>query len=100
MKAEVQWSEQVQNFASSLAPEPRRKSRLAIRRLAEDRGDIRPLVDELTGYNRLKVGHFRVVYREAFEKGVPVRKCLFAERRDVVYEVFRQMVLDDIRQAC
>ena len=98
MKAEVQWSEQVQNFTSSLAPEPRRKLRLAIRRLAEDRGDIKPLVDELTGYNRLKVGHFRVVYREAFEKGVPVRKCLFAERRDVIYEVFRQMVLDDIRR--
>jgi mRNA interferase RelE/StbE len=97
MKAEVQWSEQVQNFASSLAPEPRRKLRLAIRQLAQDRGDIRPLVDELTGYNRLKVGRFRVVYREAFEKGIPVRKCLFAERRDVVYEVFRQMVLDDIR---
>jgi mRNA-degrading endonuclease RelE of RelBE toxin-antitoxin system len=98
MKAEVQWSEQVQNFASSQAPEPRRKLRLAIRQLAVDHGDIRPLVDELTGYNRLRVGHFRVVYKEAFENGVPVRKCLFAESRDVVYEIFRQMVLDDIRR--
>ncbi len=99
MKAEVQWSEQVQHFVNSLAPEPKRKLRLGIRRLAEDRGDIKPLVDELTGYNRLRVGDFRVIYREAFEAGVPVRKCLFAERRDVVYELFRAMVLDDIRQA-
>ncbi len=97
MRTEVQWSGQVQNFVSSLAPEPKRKLRQAIRRLAEDRGDIKPLVDELTGYSRLRVGEFRVVYREAFEKGKAVRKCLFAERRDIIYEVFRKMVLDDIR---
>ena len=97
MKAEVQWSKQVQNFVCALAPEPRRKLRLGIRRLANDQGDIKPLVDELTGYNRLRVADFRVIYREAFEKGVLVRKCLFAERRDVVYELFRKMVLDDVR---
>ena len=98
MKAEVHWSAQVQNFLNSLSPEPRRKLRLAIRRLAGDHGDIRPLADELTAYSRLRVGHYRLIYREAFEKGVAVRKCLFAERRDVVCEIFRQMVLDDIRQ--
>ena len=97
MRTEVQWSGQVQNFVLSLAPEPKRKLRLAIRALAEDRGDTKPLVDELTGYNRLRVGEFRVIYREAFEKGKAVRKCLFAERRDVVYEIFRKMALDDIR---
>jgi hypothetical protein len=64
---------------------------------ARDRGDINPLVDELTGYLRRKVGDFRVIYRQGLEKGVPVRNCLFAERRNVVYEIFRKMVLDDIR---
>jgi hypothetical protein len=37
-----------------------------------------------------------VIYREAFEDGRPVRKCLFAERRNVVYELFSAMLLDDI----
>ena len=97
MRTEVQWSKQVQNFVGSLAPEPKKKLRSVIRGLAEDRGDTKPLVDELTGYNRLRVGEFRVIYREAFEKGKAVRKCLFAERRDVVYEIFRKMALDDIR---
>jgi mRNA-degrading endonuclease RelE of RelBE toxin-antitoxin system len=97
MKAEVQWSEQVQDFVSSLAPDPKKKLRAGIRALADDRGDIKPLVDELLGYHRLRLGNFRIIYREAFEKGVAVRKCLFAERRDVVYEIFRKMVLDDVR---
>jgi mRNA-degrading endonuclease RelE of RelBE toxin-antitoxin system len=97
MKAEVQWSHQVQHFVSSLAPDAKKKLRAGIRALADDRGDIKPLVDELLGYHRVRVSDFRVIYREAFEKGVPVRKCLFAERRDVVYELFRHMVLDDIR---
>jgi mRNA-degrading endonuclease RelE of RelBE toxin-antitoxin system len=96
MKAEVQWTQQVQHFVAALAPEPKKRLRSAIRGLAQDRGDIKPLVDELTGYQRLRAGDFRVVYREAFEKGIPVRKCLFAERRNVVYEIFRKMVLDDI----
>ena len=65
--------------------------------MAQDKGDVKSMADELTGYSRLRVGEFRVVFREAFEHGMPVRKCLFAERRDVVYELFRKMVLDDIR---
>jgi len=96
MSTEVQWSPQVREFVASLAPEPRRKLRAGIRGLAQDKGELKPLVDELLGYQRLRVGEFRVIYREAFERGVPVRKCLFAERRDVVYELFRKMVLDDL----
>ena len=97
MKAEVQWSEQVWNFVGSLGPDSKKQLRAGIRALADDRGDIKPLVDDLLGYHRLRVSHFRIIYREAFEKGVALRKCLFAERRDVVYEIFRKMVLDDIR---
>jgi mRNA-degrading endonuclease RelE of RelBE toxin-antitoxin system len=97
MRTEVQWSGQAKDFVAGLAPDQKKKLRSGIRGLADDQGDIKPLVDELTGYQRLRVGDFRVVYREAFERGKPVRKCLFAERRSVVYELFRQMVLDDIR---
>lgn len=97
MKSEVQWSEQVRTFVAGLAPEPKRRLRAGIRELAGDRGDTQALADDLLGYKRLRVNDFRVIYREAFERGVPVRKCLFVERRNVVYEIFRKMVLDDIR---
>jgi mRNA interferase RelE/StbE len=80
------------------APESRKRLRVGIRGLGNDRGDITAVVDELLGYRRLRVGDFRVIYREAFERGAPVRKCLFVERRNVVYEIFRKMVLDDIRR--
>ena len=96
MRAEVQWSEQVAQFVASLAPDSKKKLRAGIRSLAEDRGDTKDLVDDLLGYKRLRVGQFRVIYREAFEDGQPVRKCLFAERRNVVYELFSRMVLDDL----
>jgi hypothetical protein len=34
---------------------------------------------------------------EAFRAGRPARECVFAERRNVVYELFAQMLLDDLR---
>jgi len=97
VKAEVKWSDQVAQFVASLAPDPRRKLRAAIRDLASDRGDIKDLVDDLLGYKRLRVASYRVIYREGFEKGRPVRNCLYANRRNVVYEIFAQMLLDDLR---
>ena len=53
-------------------------------------------MDALTGYKPLRVGHFRVICREAFANGMPVRKCLCAERRNVVYEVFTEILLSDL----
>ncbi len=97
MRTEVRWSQQLSRFVLALAPEPKTKLRTGIRGLAADQGGIRVLADELTGYQRLRVGDFRVVYREDFQGGIRIRNCLFAERRDVVYELFRKMVLDDIR---
>ena len=89
----VQPSGRVHRLAGARSKEetPRRTPRTGW-----DHGDIKDLVDELLGYKRLRVGPFRVIYREAFEHGKPVRKCLFAERRNVVYELFAQMLLDDL----
>jgi hypothetical protein len=41
---------------------------------------------------------FRLTYREALERSVPVFKFVFVERCSVVYELCRKMVLDDIRK--
>ena len=96
MKTSVVWSDQVARFVQAQAPEPRRQLRRAIRGLAHSRGNCQPLVDDLTGYSRLRVGSYRVVFREDFQEGRRVIKCLFAERRNVVYELFAQMLLDDL----
>lgn len=93
MKTRIELSDQVTSFISSLAPDPKKELRQGIRDAAEGKGDIKLLEDELAGYCRLRVKDFRVIYRESFEKGRRTIKCLFAERRNVVYELFAQMVL-------
>lgn len=95
-RAEVLLASQVREFLSSLAPEAKKKLRAGIRGLESDQGDIKDLVDDLLGYKRLRVGSFRVIYMEAFRAGRPVRECVFAERRNIVYELFAQMILDDL----
>lgn len=94
----VELSEQVVSFVRAQAPEPRRRLRLALRRLALERGDIRALAGPLGGYSRLRVGPFRVLFvREAPPAGAPpCIRCLFAERRDTVYAVFSAMLKRDI----
>ena len=96
-KAEVRLADQVKEFLAALAPDARKKLRAGLRGLATDRGDIKDLVDELSGYRRLRVGRFRVIYQEGFKEGRPVRECLYANRRNIVYELFAQMILDDVR---
>jgi len=96
MKSRVECSDQVAGFVTALATEPKRKVRQAIRGLAEGRGDIKALQDQLAGYSQLRVGGYRVVFRETSEEGQRVVKCLFAQRREVVYELFQEMILNDL----
>ena len=96
-KAEVLLAGQVKDFLASLAPDSKRKLRAGLCGLETDRGDIEELVDDLTGYRRLRVGSFRVIYQEGFKEGRPVRECVYANYRNVVYELFARMILDDVR---
>ena len=98
MKTRIEWSSQVEGFVRRLAPEPRRRLRRGLRGLAGGRGDVKPLQGELLGYGRLRVAHYRVMYREAMEEGCRVVKCLFAAERDEVYELFSRMRLDDLTE--
>jgi mRNA-degrading endonuclease RelE of RelBE toxin-antitoxin system len=91
MKVEV--SEQVLGFVRCQAPEPRRRLKLALRHLADERGDIQPLEGSLRGYRRLRVGPYRIIFAVTAASGAAtVAHCLFAERRDVVYAVFSQNI--------
>ncbi len=96
MKTRVRIGPRVEQFVKALAPAPRRALTQAIKGLAEGRGDLIWLESPLTGFARLRVGDLRVIYAERSARGWRVVECLFAERRSVVYDLFAQMVVDNL----
>ena len=89
MSYRVLISDQVFAVAATLAPEPRRRLKRAILGLANERGDLRALTDKLSGWHRLKVGQYRVLFR--YRSG-RVIECAFAGERQLVYELFESQV--------
>jgi len=93
MKAKVEISEQVVRFVARQAPEPRQVLRAALRQLENERGNIKPLEGELRRYYRLRVRGFRIIFAyAAASKTRRVIRCIFAERRNVVYEIFEEIL--------
>jgi mRNA-degrading endonuclease RelE of RelBE toxin-antitoxin system len=76
----------------SLAPEPRRSLRLRLRGLAEERGDIKQLEGDLAGWCRLRVKSYRVIFRYEVVESERLARCVFAERRELVYELFAEVM--------
>lgn len=85
----VEVAEQVAGFVRQLPPEPRRRLRQALRDLARERGDIKPLEGSLEGYCRLRVGAYRIVFSYAPHL---TTQCVFAERRSLVCELFLNLL--------
>ena len=92
MKTRVELDPQVADFVRSLAPEPRRRLREGLRKLEEEKGDLRQLEADLTGYARLRVGSYRVIIRFYATRAERVARCVYAERRAVVYELFSEIL--------
>ena len=88
MKTKIRVEEQVEAFVKSLAPDPRKHLRLAIKSLAEGRGDIKALEGNLAGYSRFRVTGYRVIFKERADRGMRIVDGIFAERRPLVYELF------------
>ncbi len=88
----VNLAAQVVEFFGQLAPEPRKKLRLALRRLEQEKGDIKSLEGKLTGYQRVRSGSHRVIFSRKVRNGKPEIDCIFAEHRSLVYEVFAAAV--------
>jgi len=57
----VRLAPQVAAFVRTLAPEPRRKLRQALRDLERGRGEVKGLDGPLQEYSRLRVGPYRVI---------------------------------------
>lgn len=92
MKTRVELDQAVADFIRSLAPGPRRKLRAALHELEQDRGDFLPLEGELTGYWRLRVGNYRVIVRFYMAGRQRVARCVFAERRSIVYALLAELL--------
>src|SRR5882672_3991628 len=92
MKIKVEMDPQVADFIRSLAPEPRKRLREALRALQKEEGDIKQLEAELAGYARLRVGSYRIIIRFYANSGQRVARCVFAERRPVIYELFAEIL--------
>lgn len=90
----VKISEQVAGFSSCLAPEPRRAVKNALKELREERGDIRALEGNLSGYYRLRVGRFRIIF--AYQKDGAMA-ALFMEERRLVYELFEAQFIKRLK---
>ena len=80
----VELSAQIVAFVRRLPPEPRRRLKRALRDLAREKGDLKPLEGPLEGYCRLLVGAFRIVVCYGKRNTM---QCVFAERRSIVYEL-------------
>lgn len=89
----IKLSEQVAGFVRSLAPEPRRKVRLALKGLAKGNGDIKGLEGALASYSRLRVSSYRIILYYRSQDQI---ECVFAERRSIVYEVFAQALSETL----
>ena len=83
----IKLSQQVAGFLRGLAPEPRRKMRLAVKSLAKGQGDVKALEGPLSSYWRLRVRSYRVIL---FYRSPNQIECVFAERRPIVYEIFAE----------
>ncbi|HEV2390881.1 MAG TPA: hypothetical protein VG146_00820 [Verrucomicrobiae bacterium] len=96
MKTEVRVGPQVEAFVKSLAPAPRQALRRAIKGLARQKGDIKALEGKLSGWRRLRLGGYRVLYKETSHGGARFINCVFANPRSVVYEIFSRLLADQL----
>jgi mRNA-degrading endonuclease RelE of RelBE toxin-antitoxin system len=92
MKVRIELDPQVADFVRALAPEPRKRLRKALFNLEQEKGDIKQLEADLAGYTRLRAGGYRVIIRFFAAGGQRVARCVFAEKRAVVYELFAEIL--------
>jgi mRNA-degrading endonuclease RelE of RelBE toxin-antitoxin system len=88
----IELAEQVREFIRACPPEPRRWLRDALRKLAEEKGDIKVLDGELEGYHRLRVRSYRIIFRYETVRHERIIRCDFAERRSVIFETFLRLL--------
>jgi mRNA-degrading endonuclease RelE of RelBE toxin-antitoxin system len=92
MKINLEIEQQVLDFIRALPPEPRLAIRRALKKLAAGQGDVRPLQEELSGFHRLRVKSYRIIFHRPDKKTL---RCVFAESRNVVYALYAELLSGD-----
>lgn len=92
MKTKVRVGRQVEDFLKTLAPEPRRKLRLAMKGLADNKGDLKLLEGKLSGFWRLRAGKIQVVFEAKAIGGARVIFCFYVNYRSIVYVILEQLL--------
>ena len=90
----VRVQDEVLDYLRRISPQPRHALRMAIKALAEEKGDIKSLTDELEGFHRLRVGSQRVIFEYEVINDRRVITCVFAGPRKWIYEVFQSRLLE------
>jgi mRNA interferase RelE/StbE len=90
----VRPSTQLVEYAKRLAPEPRRAIKHALVELRHERGDIRALEANLSGYYRLRVGRHRIIFSYATDGAI---EAIFLEERQLVYEIFEAQFIKRLK---
>jgi mRNA interferase RelE/StbE len=94
MTRSVRPSAQVIEYAKRLAPEPRRAIKHALTELRQERGDIRALEGNLSGYYRLRVGRRRIILAYAADGAID---AIFLEERQLIYEIFEAQFIKRLK---
>jgi mRNA-degrading endonuclease RelE of RelBE toxin-antitoxin system len=76
-------------MALRLPPQTKHRVRLSLRELTKSHGDIKGLQGPLEGFNRLRVGGLRIIFRQI--SGTEIR-LEYANTRDAVYELYEQIL--------
>ena len=90
----VRIQDEVMDYLRRLAPQPRHALRLAIKDLAQEKGDIKALTDELEGFYRLRVSSHRIVFEYQIIADQRMVTCVFAGPRKWIHEVFQSRLLE------
>lgn len=62
--------------------------REALRTLERESSDIRALEGELSGFYRLRIGRYRVIFYYLLRGNTRVIPCVYANHRHLICEVF------------
>ena len=73
----------------ALPPHPKRRVRSALRDLAKGKGDIKGLQGSLEGFNRLRIGGMRIIFRQVSGKEILLE---YGNTRDADYELYEQIL--------
>ena len=92
MKIKVSLDDQPLAFIRQQPPEAKRALRDALHTIESGLSFPIPLLDELEGFYKVRVGSYRLVLQALPGDAGPTFRVVFVERRKVVYELFSQLL--------